>query len=190
VEFRGISWLARHLEVDEVEAARRWLESPAVRSFERGTSDEEEFARGVCFELLPDWEPAVLREEIAGWIPGLLPGSLELVRDLRAAGVPASCLSNTNRLHWERMRSWGLEDALDHVFLSFRLGMVKPDPEIFDTVARTLDLPSHELLLLDDHPTNVEAARACGLRAGEVRGPREARSALEASGLLDGTSVP
>ncbi len=81
-------------------------------------------------------------------------------------------LSNTNEVHWRmaeerffRYNGLGVNDFFDHIFLSCRLGMEKPDPAIFRKVVEGLGVEASDVLFLDDSETNCEAARACGLQA-------------------------
>jgi putative hydrolase of the HAD superfamily len=73
-------------------------------------------------------------------------------------------LSNTNDLH-ARQFLVQFRDVLahfDHVVLSHQVGIRKPDPRVFEHCRRLAGRPAAECLFLDDLPTNVEAARACG----------------------------
>ncbi len=97
------------------------------------------------------------------------------------------CLSNTNALQWNGMISrWPLsqlfEDRLR--FLSFELGAVKPDPEIYALVIERLPVPPAHVLFLDDNPLNVEAAHEAGLRAEQAVAVDGARAVLTHYGLL------
>ena len=85
---------------------------------------------------------------------------------------PVSCLSNTNCIHWGQAerdffnyRGRQVGDFFDHVFLSCRLGLEKPAPELYAKVVEGLGVPAHEVLFFDDSEVNCEAARACGLQA-------------------------
>ena len=69
-------------------------------------------------------------------------------------------------------------------FLSFELGLVKPDQEIYEAVMRTTGLAGDAILFLDDNAINVEGARAAGLDAAQATGVESARSILEKRGLL------
>jgi HAD superfamily hydrolase (TIGR01509 family) len=71
-------------------------------------------------------------------------------------------------------------------FLSFELGLVKPDRAIFETVAGRLPAEPHRVLFLDDNVVNVEGATDFGFRARHVRGIDEARRALVDAGVLTG----
>ena len=102
--------------------------------------------------------------------------------------VPVGCLSNTNPEHWQHRARWPFLEALDHRFLSFELGVVKPDRALFDRVAELVAVPRDEVLFLDDNQINVDGARAAGFRAERTRGVAEARAALVAAGVLRASS--
>jgi HAD superfamily hydrolase (TIGR01509 family) len=170
------------LDTDE-EVWRRWLSCEWVRSFERGRCSAEEFAHGVVTE----WELAIEPSEFIGtfvdWPESPFDGAEELVSEVKRQ-VMVGCLSNTNALHWSRVSGWPLLRHFDHTFLSFDVGMVKPDPEIFEHVANTVGTVPGHILFLDDNVVNVEGALAAGFQAAHVQGVDEARRALALTGLL------
>jgi HAD superfamily hydrolase (TIGR01509 family) len=162
---------------------RRWLTCRWVQSFESGTCSSEDFAAG----LVADWELQISAEafldEFRNWTADPFPGAEDVVRQVRTL-VPTGCLSNTNPLQWEGFYSrWPLLDELDFRFLSFELGLVKPDPEVFEMVAAQLPVPREQVLFLDDNLLNVDAANVAGFRAVHTRGLDEARHALAAAGV-------
>jgi glucose-1-phosphatase len=164
----------------------RWLACPWVRRLEAGQCDGYEFAAGV----VGDWGLAVTPDEFLSgflaWQGGPYPGADELVQQVKAGGgVGLGCLSNTNAVQWgAHFEGTPLLDAFEFRFLSFELGMVKPDPEIFEAVAAQLPVPAGRVLFLDDNTVNVEAATAGGFRSARVQGPDEARRALVEAGVL------
>jgi FMN phosphatase YigB (HAD superfamily) len=173
------------IESDD-ELWRRWLGCPWVRSFESGQCSADEFAAGV----VDDWRLTVAPETFLGafeaWPIGPFLGADELVRAVRRT-VPTGCLSNTNALHWDdRFARWPILDAFDYRFLSFELGLLKPDREVFDRVAELLPAPPARILFLDDNMLNVEGATEAGFAAVHVRGVAEAEAALVAAGVLPG----
>jgi glucose-1-phosphatase len=178
---RELSGLASE---DEVWA--RWLSCRWVRRFEAGRCTPEEFAAG----LVSDWEltltPAEFLDVFSGW-PGLpYPGALDFVAEVRDR-VPVGCLSNTNSVQWgANYEATPVIAAFAYRFLSFELGLVKPDRAIFDTVAARLPVTRESVLFLDDNVVNVEAAVAAGFAARHVRGVDGARVALAEAGVLGG----
>jgi glucose-1-phosphatase len=184
IELRGVATMARLSGIDdEQELWRRWLECRWVRTFESGLCTPEEFSRGVVEDWALSIEPTEFLEVFASWPAGPMLGAEELVRDL-ADQVILGCLSNTNTLHWDgQVERWPLIGLFDRCFVSHRLGLVKPDPEIFVRVAEQLSVRVSQVLLLDDNLVNVEAARSVGFRAEHVIGVDEARGALADHGL-------
>lgn len=49
----------------------------------------------------------------------------------------------------------------------------KPDPEVYLTAARLLDLPPHDILMVAAHPDDLRAAAAAGFRTAFVARPLE-----------------
>jgi len=95
------------------------------------------------------------------------------------ATVPIGCLSNTNALHWDRhFGTWPILKNFDYRFLSYELGVVKPDRELFERVAQTLPSTRENVLFLDDNLVNVNGAIDAGFVARHVRGVDGARAAL------------
>ncbi len=162
----------------------RWLSCRWVRRFEAGGCSPDAFAAGVVEDWGLDLEPAAFLAAFGSWPGRPYDGALELVGDVRRR-VPVACLSNMNAVQWEaRYESTSLAGTFDMRFLSFELGLVKPDREIFEEVARRLPAPRHRVLFLDDNMVNVESARTTGFAAGHVRGVAAARDALAAAGVL------
>jgi FMN phosphatase YigB (HAD superfamily) len=185
MDFAGVQTLRALADIDnDDEVWRRWLTCPWVRRFERGQCSVEDFAAGVVADWSLPIEPQVFIDLFANWLKGPLAGATELVADVRLA-VPIGCLSNTNQLHWERsIGLWSAMQSFDFRFLSFELGLVKPDLELFQEVARQMDIEPGRVLFLDDNIINVDGARAAGFRAELVRGIDQARQALVAAGVL------
>lgn len=61
----------------------------------------------------------------------------------------------------------------DCVISAELFGHYKPDPEAYLGCARLLDVAPDELMLVATHPSDLRAARACGLRTGYVVRPLE-----------------
>ena len=124
---------------DEDEIWRRWLSSPSVRRFERGLCDRQAFATGMVEEFDLEMTAGDFLEIFAAWPRGLMPGAAQLVSSL-ATGLQVACLSNTNELHWwEQQDAERVQSLFDTRFLSFELGLVKPDREIFDFVLQAVE---------------------------------------------------
>lgn len=161
-----------------------WLSSPTVRRFERGQCSPVEFGQGLVAELdLPISAQEVI-DRFGRFPRGLFPGAGELVAAV-PDGVLTGVLSNTNQLHWEHQADAPvIQKLFDCYFLSFELGLVKPDAAIFRRVAAELGLDPAEIVFLDDNQLNVNGARSVGIDAHLARGVSEARAKLAHLRLL------
>jgi len=168
------------LDSDE-EMWRRWLGCRWVRDFERGRCSPESFAAGVVADWELTIEPAEFLALFAGWVNQPFDGAGDLVDEV-ARRCTVACLSNMNPIHWDdTISGWPFIDRLEHAFLSHRLGMVKPDREIYDHVVSVLGLPADRILFVDDNQLNVDAALEAGLAAHLVRGVPQAREVIFAA---------
>ena len=64
------------------------------------------------------------------------------------------------------------------------VGKGKPDPEIYNLVARELEIPPAQCLVIEDSPAGVQAALAAGMWCIAVTTPFT-RTAIHAEGMLD-----
>ena len=80
-------------------------------------------------------------------------------------------LSNTNKVMFEskipelfKVDGLRIEDYFDDFFLSYKMGLTKPSPEIFIKVAEQLGINPCEALFIDDSQANVDAASRLGFQ--------------------------
>ena len=94
-------------------------------------------------------------------------------------------LSNTNELHARQfLRQFADKlSPFDALVLSYEVHLRKPDPRIFEHCRRVAGRPAEECLFIDDLPSNVEAARACGWRGVVYRPGDDLRRELAAEGV-------
>lgn len=83
---------------------------------------------------------------------------LAFVDSLRAKGHPVYLLSNGNDLHFDFInRKYGLENHFDGFFLSQKMHMAKPEPQIFEAVQKAIGNPEN-VIFIDDIQANRLAA--------------------------------
>lgn len=163
---------------------RRWLTCRWVRRFESGGCSGTEFAAGVVADWQLELSPAAFLEAFQDWPAGPLPGAAELVAQT-GTRVATGCFSNTNALHWHgHIATWPLAGLFHHRFLSFELGLLKPDRAAFARVAQLLGVPAERVLFLDDNAVNVEGAAAAGFQAARAVGVEQARQRLAEAAVL------
>lgn len=108
---------------------------------------------------------------------------MDLLRRVRRR-VPLVLVTNAT-LDLERdLESLGLADLADHVVNSARVGVAKPEREIYEIAAERAQVPVQRCLFVDDRIENVEAAVALGMSGVHYLGPADLRTAVDS--LLDG----
>lgn len=97
---------------------------------------------------------------------GEVPGSVDVLRRLAAAGVPMWGLTNwSHELFPHAPARFDFLGLLEDVVVSGTEGVAKPDPAIFEIVRVRTGLPLERLVFVDDRSDNVAAAAAAGMDA-------------------------
>jgi len=107
------------------------------------------------------------------------------IEALHAAGVPQFGLSNIS--HHTIEGTYALSPAFSRlagVVVSGEVGLVKPDPAIFELACRRFGYAPGDWLFVDDSAANIESARALGFDVHHFTDPADLRPAIEARGLL------
>jgi putative hydrolase of the HAD superfamily len=94
-------------------------------------------------------------------------------------------LSNTNELHYNVFRPQfaATLDLFDALAASHQVGVRKPDPRIYEHCRRLADRPAAECLFIDDLPSNIDGARACGWQGLVYRRGDDLEAKLKALGV-------
>lgn len=176
--------LSNEMSSDEFWAS--WLASPAVRDLESGRCSVERFADELVIEFGLAHTQGELIEQFTNIPLGLFPGAAELVAsvpDQMVTGV----LSNTNPIHWEGQQDAEIiRELCQRQYLSYELGMTKPDRDIFDHVIQDLGIEPARVLFIDDSPANVSGAKDAGLMAEVAKGPEAGAKVLQRYGVIPG----
>lgn len=94
--------------------------------------------------------------------------------------LPLYAFSNSNAAHH---RVWAKKYAavlriFNGVFVSFQLGMRKPEPKAFRTIARSIGIKLSRIAFFDDTMENVKGARAIGMQAFHVKSTKDIKASL------------
>lgn len=120
-------------------------------------------------------------------IPGPVPGSLEIVRDLHAAGVPLYAITNFGAEFWAAFRPTApIFDLFGDIVVSGEEGLIKPDPAIYTLAARRFGHRPEAMLFIDDSLPNILAARACGWEGQHFHDAPTLRAELTERKVLQG----
>ncbi len=137
----------------------------------------------TVLELSPEADFHTFRA-IYGGIFGGRPGMGRLLRALAPRYRLGVC-SNTDMIHLHAILEEFAYVRIPTVrVLSYEVGLMKPDPRIYELLLERLGTAPEETVFLDDLEENVAAARRLGIRALRVETEAQARAALAGAGVV------
>jgi 2-haloacid dehalogenase len=95
---------------------------------------------------------------------GALPATVDILRELRDAGVRLIALTNWPAQTFPPARErFGFFDWFEGIVVSGEEGIAKPDEQIFTRLFDRYDVDPHTAVYVDDTPRHVETARRLGM---------------------------
>lgn len=140
---------------------------------------------------LPGVEPALADALMATYLDSYEPYTdvKDTFTALRGRGVRIGVVSNFGRDIRPAFARHGIEELVDGFTISYEVGRVKPDPEIWRVAMAALDADPAGTVMVGDHPAGDGGAVAAGIPAlvlPPVYSPRRARGLHHALALVDG----
>ena len=161
---------------------RAWKKMP-IRPAQHGVREEDDklWWRDLVFEMLSDLELDVDRSlffdeayryfaKPRAWKPF---SEVEIVLEtLQRQGVRLGVISNFDIRLFHILDSWNISHRLERIIVSSRIGVEKPQPEIFQYALKAFGVEAREALHVGDHAQEDYAgAQAAGLHAFLVQRP-------------------
>lgn len=104
--------------------------------------------------------------DAGSWQP--YPDADKALKAASAAGLAVGVLSNTAFDIRPAFADRGLDAYVDSFVLSYEVGVIKPDPAIFEMALRDLDVPAEQALMVGDSAEADGAATAVGCEFAQV----------------------
>jgi putative hydrolase of the HAD superfamily len=105
------------------------------------------------------------------------PNMINAIRTLKERGFKTAALTNNWKIK-DSLSMNRLKPEFDVFIESYRVGMRKPEPAIYERVCRDLDIDPQQAIFLDDIGANLKPAKALGMTAVKVTEPKAALIAL------------
>lgn len=136
----------------------------------------------------PEW-----REEIEAFYSrwdemfgGSIEGSVSLLHELDGRGYALYALTNwSSELFGRTREEYRFLEVFREILVSGEVGLIKPDPAIYELLIERTGLDPSRTLFIDDSRANVEAARGLGFTGVLFTGPEALRERLAGHGLVD-----
>ncbi len=155
------------------------LELRAIaRCYEIGEIDNQKFISTVKNIIAIDYTDQEIKDiwnGMLGEIPKELGDILHKVKREKKTFI----LSNTNPIHVQEMEKrfkrsiskYSLESLFDKIYYSHKIGLHKPDPQIFEYVITENNLNPAKTLFIDDNVDNINSAHNYGLQVFHMNPP-------------------
>lgn len=103
-----------------------------------------------------------------------IPEHLILMSELKRAGMKLGVATNSVRITSERMlEAAGVLKYLDALVTNEDVENAKPSPDIYLRAFQQLKVDASEIIVVEDNPNGIEAARRAGAKVLEVAGPQD-----------------
>ena len=143
-------------------------QSTVTDAYEKGEISTQAFYNEIMRTLPKPVEAFEIEKAWNAILLGLNPAKLAFVQECRKK-VPCFLLSNINEAHFRQIKkelgTSTIHDYFDGVFLSYEVGMRKPNSDIFQHVCKETGYKAAELFFIDDSPQHVVGAKAVGFNA-------------------------
>jgi 2-haloacid dehalogenase len=124
-------------------------------------------------------------EEWEQSISGVIPGTVEILHRLKAAGYRLYGLTNWSAEKFHLVKhKFEVFNVFEDIVVSGDVKLIKPDPAIFDLLLQRIHLPAVECLLVDDSVQNIEVATKMGFATHHFSAPAQLELVLNSMGLL------
>jgi len=101
-------------------------------------------------------------------------GATEVLKTLMASGLKLGLITNGTPAQHIKLQALAIRPLLSVVVVSDEAGCKKPDPAIFQTALRQLEVASSESMFVGDNPElDIVGSRAIGMRPIWLRNGRE-----------------
>jgi 2-haloacid dehalogenase len=108
-----------------------------------------------------------------------LEGTVEIMKRLKTAGYALYGLSNWSAETFPLMRDkFEFFSLFDDIVISGEIGMIKPEPEIFEHMLKRIHKPAGACLFIDDAAANVERAQTMGFATIHFQSPEQLEAEL------------
>lgn len=155
-----------------------------AHDFEIGRMDLDQYLRRTVFyrerRFPPEEFVALMKAQSAE-----LPGSLDVVAELSAAGITLATLNNESReLNEHRIEKFGLQRYFTVFLSSCYLGVKKPEAAIYRLAFQLTQRRPEECLFVDDRSLNLECALDEGLGGIRFESAEQLRAEFVSLGVL------
>lgn len=184
-------YLYRKLFKGDESAMEHFLANICAPSWNTQQDAGRSFAKGCA--LLKEVHPEAAHlidawfERYDEMLAGPIQGTVDLLGNLRRQGVPLYALSNWSAETFPfALKRFEFLRWFDGIMLSGEVGLVKPDPKIYDLFLKTFAINPASAVYVDDLEPNVRSAADVGMQGILFTDPAGLRTDLRRAGFIYG----
>ncbi|EIM78837.1 HAD superfamily hydrolase [Nitritalea halalkaliphila LW7] len=171
-----IGQLKALLPVEKHERCASFFPSSFHKAYERGEISDAEFRQAVRLHFEENWSDEQIDTLWNSLLFDIPADRIRLVKKLKQ-NFTLGVLSNTNAIHirafnailQEQHGYENLHELFDYVYFSHELGLSKPDPKIYQTVAEKTGFTPEQTFFFDDLEANIHEAKQVGFQAHQIK---------------------
>ncbi len=150
------------------EVYNRLINSAAVRRLETGKYGINDFAADIINDFSLKLSPEAFLREFEYFVKEPIEEAVSAIKAIPPEFITA-VFSNTSRFHWESLCGrYNIDKLFNQHFLSYKMGMIKPDRNAFAYVIGELGCRPEEICFFDDTRANVDMASGLGINTYQV----------------------
>ena len=172
-------------EEDRILLERNLMRTVDWVRLDRGTITEEEVmahARAKLPQRLHDAAEYIIYRWNDPIVP--VPGTAEVVQELKEKGYTLYLLSNASRRQHDYWPNVPGSECFSGTVISADLHLLKPEAAIYQALFHKFSLTPANCVFIDDFPPNIEAAENAGMQGIVFYDAQQLRRELQARGVL------
>jgi putative hydrolase of the HAD superfamily len=143
---------------------------PIFKQYEKGEISDEDFILTLKNALKGQANDEQIIKAWNAMILDIPSNRFRFIEELRNH-YNVYLLSNTNSIHIEEIKDYinkyhpneVWQNTFDKIFLSYEIGLRKPDASIYEHVLREINLKADETIFIDDSRANIKGAEKTGI---------------------------
>lgn len=164
----------KHFETEE--EMEYFLTHVTTHEWNLAQDEGRSFAEAVAIlsEKFPDYADKIALYDTnwAETLAGEISETVAFLEKLHTRGIPLFALTNFSAEKWPVFKALYRFPALFRdTIVSGEVGLVKPDPAIYELAIERFDIVPENTLFIDDRPENILAAEAKKIRGHHYQGP-------------------
>jgi putative hydrolase of the HAD superfamily len=144
--------------------------TPIFKQYEKGEISDEDFILTLKNALKGQANDEQIIKAWNAMILDIPSNRFRFIEELRNH-YNVYLLSNTNSIHIEEIKDYMnkyhpnevWQNTFDKIFLSYEIGLRKPDASIYEHVLREINLKADETIFIDDSRANIKGAEKTGI---------------------------